>query len=146
MKTTCYSLGLLLITSLAACGGSKPPAEESATPQPAETDASTEAAPIPMTNLPPLKIGPYDVQPMYEDELRDGHFNIHITGADVAAVRGWVGPEDADGVVVAKTEIENGYHHGHVEMPRSIPADARLWIEIEPPDGQRLKGSTPLRG
>jgi catechol 2,3-dioxygenase-like lactoylglutathione lyase family enzyme len=100
---------------------------------------------IPMTNLQPLKIGPYDVQPMYEEELADGHFNIKITGGDVAAVREWVGPEDASGVVVVRTEIENDYHHGHVEMPDPIPADARLWIEIETPDGERLKGSVPLQ-
>ena len=101
---------------------------------------------IPMTNLRGLKLGPYGVQPMYEEELSDGHFNIRITGGEVAAVREWVGPEDAAGVMVVKTEIENDYHHGHVEMPNPIPDDARLWIEIETPSGEKLKGSTPLKG
>ena len=101
---------------------------------------------IPMTNLPALKLGAYNVQPMYEEDLGDGHFNIKIIGGEVAAVREWVGPEDASGVIVVKTEIENDYHHGHVEMPNPIPDDARLWIEIETPSGEKLKGSTPLKG
>lgn len=114
-------------------------------PEPtAEMSDSSTGDSIPMTELPALKIGAFDVQPMYEEELEDGHFNIKITGGEVAAVREWVGPEDASGVVVVKTEIENDYHHGHVEMPEPLPADARLWIEIETPDGARLKGSTPL--
>lgn len=140
--------GLLAVTLVAAgCGGQG--GGEAATP-PENTDQATPAPPapdydIPMTNLEPLKIGDYDVQPMYEEELKDGHFNIKITGGEVAAVREWVGPEDASGVVVVRTEIENDYHHGHVEMPTPIPDDARLWIEIETPDGERLKGSVPLK-
>ena len=82
---------------------------------------------------------------MYEDKLEDGHFNLRITGGEVAAVREWVGPEDASGVMVVKTEIERDYHHGHVEMPSPIPADARLWIEIETPTGELVKGSTPVQ-
>lgn len=51
----------------------------------------------------------------------------------------------ASGVAIVKTEIENDYHHGHVEMPNPIPADARLWIEIETLAGERLKGSVPVQ-
>ncbi len=116
-----------------------PPSETAAAP------ATSAEKSIPMTNLASLRIGPYDVQPMYEEKLEDGHFNIRITGGEVAAVREWVGPEDASGVVVVKTEIENDYHHGHVEMPNPIPSDALLWIEIETPAGERFKGSVPLR-
>lgn len=77
--------------------------------------------------------------------MKGGHFSIQVTGEEVAAVRIWVGPEDASGVVIAKTEIEDGFHHGHVEMPDPISADARLWIEIESPTGELFKGSTPLK-
>lgn len=140
MKKFSLILGALFI--IAGCGAS-PNAEQSQAAAPVATPASESA--IPMTNLQSLKIGPFDVQPMYEEKIEDGHFNIKIAGGEVAAVREWVGPEDATGVVVVKTEIENDYHHGHVEMPNPIPADARLWIEIETPAGERLKGSVPLQ-
>ncbi|MBI2421448.1 MAG: hypothetical protein HYV27_01375 [Candidatus Hydrogenedentes bacterium] len=136
-------LGLLTAAAcLAGCGGQTATAPEA--PAAAEVAAAPQA--IPMTNLAAIKIGPYDVQPMYEEELKDGHLNTRIAGGEVAAVRVWVGPEDATGVMVVKTEIENDYHHGHVEMPNPIPAGAKLWIEIETPTGERLKGSTPLNG
>ena len=133
-------LGIFVVSALlAGCGDT---VKESPATAPAEIVKSEEA--IPMTNLQSLKIGVYDVQPMFEEEISDGHFNIRITGGEVTAVREWVGPEDATGVVVVKTEIENDYHHGHVDMPDPIPAGARLWIEIETPAGERLKGSVPL--
>lgn len=140
------SLTGMLVTSLllAGCGG-KPEPADMAGAQPTAAGVAVTNYEIPMTTLQPLKIGPYDVVPMYEEELSDGHFNLKITGGEVAAVREWVGPEDASGVAVVKTEIENDYHHGHVDMPDPIPADARLWIEIETPSGERLKGSTPLQ-
>lgn len=142
LRTTLSTLtiGLLLL----GCGGESKPADTAST-EPASAGTAVTKYEIPMTTLQPLKLGAYDVQPMYEEELSDGHFNIRITGGEVTAVREWVGPEDASGVVVVKTEIENDYHHGHVEMPNPIPADARLWIEIETPSGERLKGSTPLK-
>lgn len=140
MKNLSLILGALFI--IAGCGAAPKP-EQGQAAAPVATPESENA--IPMTNLEPLKIGPFDVQPMYEEKIEDGHFNIKIAGGEVAAVREWVGPEDATGVVVVKTEIENDYHHGHVEMPNPIPADARLWIEIETPAGERLKGSVPLQ-
>jgi catechol 2,3-dioxygenase-like lactoylglutathione lyase family enzyme len=135
----------IAVTSLlTGCSGGSD--ESETTPSEASAVSTEEAVvdTIPMTNLASLTIGDYEVQPMYEEELKDGHFNIRITGGEVAAVREWVGPEDASGVVVVKTEIENDYHHGHIDMPDPIPADARLWIEIEAPDGTLHKGSVPL--
>lgn len=134
--------------TLTGCGGQD--AATSAPAQPGTTagnqaPASQPNYDIPMTNFAPLKIGNYDVQPMFEEVIENGHYNIKITGGEVAAVRIWVGPEDASGVMVVKTEIENDYNHGHVEVPKPIPADARLWIEIETPTGEKLKGSTPLK-
>jgi len=144
MKYYVMPIALMVMGLLAGCGQKADVPDSAPAGEPAKAAEATEEEAIPMTDLAPLKIGDYDVQPMYEEELKDGHFNIKIAGGEVAAVREWVGPEDADGVVVVKTEIENDYHHGHVEMPDPIPADARLWIEIETPDGTRLKGSTPL--
>ena len=168
-------LVLVALVVMAGCGGEAPveptteaPAIETAAPAAAEVPMTEAAAPaaaetavapateavaavgkdvggIMMFDLPPVTIGPYTVEPMYEEKLEDGHFNLRITGGEVAAVREWVGPEDASGVMVVKTEIERDYWHGHVEMPNPIPADARLWIEIETPSGELLKGSTPVK-
>lgn len=118
---------------------------KSSVPLGAASASATASDEVPaMRNFAAIKIGPYDVQPMFEEEIEDGHFNIKITGGEVKAVRGWVGPEDASGVMVVKTEIENDYHHGHYEIPTPLPADAVWWIEIETPTGETLKGSTPL--
>jgi hypothetical protein len=157
---------LLAMAIMTGCGGEAPveptaslPTPEVAAPADAAAATENEMAPaaevtatggndvggILMFDLPALTIGAYTVQPMYEEKLEDGHFNLRITGGDVAAVREWVGPEDASGVMVVKTEIERDYWHGHVEMPQPIPADARLWIEIETPAGELLKGSTALK-
>lgn len=133
------ALGVFVV----ACTKESEPAPARSGQEQAATAESDEETP--MTKLQPVKIGNYDVQPLYEEELSDGHFNLRITGGEVAAVREWVGPEDASGVVVVKTIIENDYQHGHVEMPNPIPAGARLWIEIETPTGEKLKGSVPLQ-
>lgn len=143
MRRITALLAASLILTISGCGNQTPPPTEAEQPAAA---AQSDAPSIRMSNLPPITIGDFEVQPMYEEDLADGHFNLTITGGEIAAVREWVGPEDASGVVVVKTEIENGYYHGHIEMPAPVPADARLWVEIETPDGQRLKGSTPLNG
>ncbi|MBL7648422.1 MAG: hypothetical protein JNK74_19760 [Candidatus Hydrogenedentes bacterium] len=138
------SMVIAAMVLMAGCGASPEP-EAGNTPQPETAAPTATPTAIPMTELASVTIGPYTVQPMFEEKLEDGHFNIKVSGGEVAAIREWVGSEDASGVVVVKTEIENDYHHGHVEMPSPIPADARLWIEIETPAGDRLKGSVPLR-
>ncbi len=97
-----------------------------------------------VTELAPITIGPYKVSANYEGPLADGHFNLHVTGPEFAAIRQWVGPEDASGVLVSKAEVMPDHIHAGVEMPDPIPADARFWIEIETPDGERLRGSMPL--
>lgn len=141
---------LALVLALAGCGQQAPTEPAAGTPAAGAEAPAEAAAPapmeagIPMRNFAALTIGPYAVQPMYEEEIEDGHYNIRIEGGEVEAVRIWVGPEDASGVMVVKTAIENDYHHGHVELPAPLPGDARLWIEVENPDGELFKGSTPL--
>jgi hypothetical protein len=137
---------------MTGCGGQQPAAPEAAAPAPAEAAPAAAGAPasaeeaIPMRNFAAVQIGPYAVQPMFEEEIEDGHFNIKIvSGGEVKAVRMWVGAQDPGDTMVSKTEPEFDYHHGHVEMPDPIPADAALWIEIETPAGESVIGSTPLK-
>jgi hypothetical protein len=63
------------------------------------------------------------------------------------AIRVWVGSENARGSVKAKAEAEKdakGAYEAHVEVPKPIPADSKLWIAIEHADGQTTKGSLAL--
>src|SRR5688572_1174804 len=83
------------------CGGESEPAT-TVDSAPAAAGSAVTKYEIPMTTLDSVKIGAYDVFPMYEEDLKEGHFNIRITGGEVVAVREWVGPEDASGVVVVK--------------------------------------------
>lgn len=140
MKSSILTLTALML----AAGGCGAPQETAAPATPGPVEAPAETAAIPMRNMATVTIGPYEVHPMYEEELEDGHYNLHVTGGEVAAVRIWVGSEDASDAMVVKTEIENDYHHGHVEVPNPVPAGSLLWIEIEAPDGSLVKGSTPL--
>ena len=142
------TLATLLVAGgmIAGCGGEKPaPAAPAPAAPPAAAELPQPDYEIPMRNFAPVKIGHYDVQPMFEEEIENGHYNIKVTGGAFNAVRVWVGPEDARGVMVVKTELENDYQHGHLEVPKPVPADMKLWIEIETPDGETLKGSTPLQ-
>jgi hypothetical protein len=63
------------------------------------------------------------------------------------AIRVWVGSENARGSAKAKAEAEKnvkGAYAAHVEVPKPIPADSKLWIAIEQADGQTIKGSLVL--
>ena len=63
------------------------------------------------------------------------------------AIRVWVGTENGRGSVKAKAEAEKdakGEYGAHVEVPNPIPADSKLWISIEPDNGQTAKGSVAL--
>ena len=141
-----YEVIVMAAALLTGCGASTPATPtKPANPAPA---ATAEAAPAEMPatrNFAAQKIGPYEVQPMFEEEIEDGHFSIRVKGAEFKAMRIWVGPEDAKGVMVVKTELEFDYQHGHVEVPKPVPADAVLWIEIENAAGETFKGSTPLK-
>ena len=135
----------LLVLSLIAvgCGGGADEATTESTQEAAAplTEPNYE---IPMRNFAPQKIGPYDVQPMFEEEIINGHYNIKVDGGEFQAVRIWVGTEDPADVMVVKCELENDYQHGHLDVPDPIPADYALWMEIEDTEGNLHKGSTPL--
>lgn len=53
-----------------------------------------------------------------------------------AVVRAWIGVESAVGSRKALLQKEGDrVVHGHLDVPKDLPADSRLWIEIE--DGER---------
>lgn len=143
MKLLTSSLLAITFTTI-GCGGQPTPTSEASEEAAAQAEASSESDAIPMRDFASLEIGPYQVQPMFEEEIKDGHYNIRVDGGDFNAVRLWVGTEDNSEVMVVKTELENDYQHGHLEVPDPIPADYALWIEIEDTEGNTHRGSTPL--
>lgn len=69
--------------------------------------------------------------------------------AKASAVRFWIGTEDAKGSVKAKAEVEDpaapNRWHNHAEIPDPIPADAKLWVEIEADGGAKSVTSFDLK-
>lgn len=68
--------------------------------------------------------------------------------AKISAVRFWIGTEDAAGSVKARAEVENpdepNRWHTHVEVPNPLPADSKLWVEIENEAGDTSVASFDL--
>jgi hypothetical protein len=71
------------------------------------------------------------------------------SAAKVAAVRFWIGTENAAGSMKAKAAIENTAEpnrwHTHVEIPDPIPAGSQLWVEIESDAGEKTVVSFDLK-
>lgn len=61
--------------------------------------------------------------------------------AKVASIRVWIGTQDAKGSLKAK--LDSG--HGHVEVPNPMPAEAKLWVEVEDDKGTKSVGSFDLK-
>lgn len=103
-------------------------------------------------------IGPFGVQAMRDEGAveagKEAAVDVIVTpaaegGAKVAAVRFWIGTEDAAGSVKARAEIENAAEpnrwHTHAEIPSPLPAGSRLWVEIEDDKGALHTGSFDLK-
>lgn len=77
----------------------------------------------------------------------DAPIDVWIDGGlgNAAAVRFWIGMEDAKGSIKAKAEVEAGKWHTHAELPDPLPAASKLWVEIEGKDGKRTVASFDLK-
>ncbi len=73
---------------------------------------------------------------------------VTSTGGKPTAVRFWIGTEDAKGSVKAKAAIENPAEpnrwHTHAEIPEPLPADSKLWVEVEAEGGVKSVASFEL--
>lgn len=67
----------------------------------------------------------------------------------VTSVRFWIGTQDAKGSVKAKAAVEDpkdpNRWHVHAEIPNPMPADSKLWVEIEDEKGVKAVGSFDLK-
>lgn len=95
------------------------------------------------------KVGEYNVKASRDGDVKAGAelpVDIWITGgAKVAAVRFWIGTEDAKGSMKAKAEIERDNWHTHGEVPSPMPEGSKLWIEIEAEGGAKTLVSFELK-
>jgi ABC-type nickel/cobalt efflux system permease component RcnA len=87
-------------------------------------------------SLGKLAASGYEVEALVAESVKAGaeaHVTVKVTGgADrVVAVRAWVGKADGSGSVKAKAETEEHGYHAHVEVPGTLGADDKLWIELE---------------
>lgn len=85
---------------------------------------------------------------------KDAPIDMTITPAagstlNAAAVRFWIGTQDAKGSVKAKAEVEDPKNpnrwHVHAEIPNPLPAGSKLWVEIEDDKGGKAVGSFDLK-
>ena len=92
-------------------------------------------------------VGPFTIKASREGDIvagKDAPIDATVTPtgtAKVAAVRCWIGTQDAKGSVKAKAETEdpknpNGWHT-HAEIPSPIPADSKIWVEVEDDAGAK---------
>ena len=91
-----------------------------------------------VVELGSAKLGEFDVRASRDkvDFKPGGDAPVDVwidggVGEGVAAVRFWIGVESAKGSMKAKADIENGKWHTHVEIPAPLPAESKLWVEVE---------------
>lgn len=96
-----------------------------------------------------LTVGPFEMTVTQFGGIEagaEGAFDVQFpkgsTRPDVA--RAWIGIESGVGSRKARLMKEPGNKlHGHVEVPDPIPADSKLWIEIDQDSGA-VKGGISL--
>ena len=96
------------------------------------------------------KVGEFEVSASYSGTIAPGKevdVDLALKGerGKVAAIRAWIGAEDAKGSIKAKAAPEGAGYHAEVEAPDPLPADAAVWVEIETHQGQMLVGSLVLK-
>lgn len=85
---------------------------------------------------------------------RDAPIDVWVMTPDgkpvtVAAVRFWIGTEDAKGSIKAKSEIEDpkepNHWHTHAEVPDPLQPGAKLWVEVEVKPNEKKTASFDLK-
>jgi hypothetical protein len=105
----------------------------------------------PVVELGSTNIGGFSVKASRDGAVEPGGeapVDLWITptaGAKVGVVRAWIGTQDAKGSVKARLDLEKDNYHNHVEVPKPLPADAKLWIEIEDEKNVKAVGSFDLK-
>ena len=97
------------------------------------------------------KIGSLEAKVAQLGELKgggEGVFELVFEGdkSSVAAIRIWVGKKDGEGSVKKKIDnpSKDGDHDVHVELPKKLTKESKLWVEIEKKDKKTDTGSFDL--
>lgn len=129
-----------------------PSAPVAPVPAPDPGAAMTGSHGGPVVDLGTSRIGSFDVRASRDagEITPGGEVPVDVwidggIGTGVAAVRFWIGTEDARGSLKAKASVEGDKWHTHVEIPSPLPADGKLWVEIEAEGGQKSSGSFLLK-
>lgn len=77
----------------------------------------------------------------------EAHLDIELSGstAKAAVVRVWIGSQDGKGVMKQKADGDGKDYHAHADVPNPIPADAKLWIEIDDGKGGKSVGGIAIK-
>jgi hypothetical protein len=142
---------LSLFTVLALCGCSKEPANVGGPPQPAGAPPAAgghhgdqiELGSLELAGFPMTARRGKDLQPGGELDLD----LVFPAGKPLPPVaRAWIGAQGAAGSLRTKLGKEgDNVLHGHVEVPKPLPAGSRLWVELEPGGGAKVSGSFDLK-
>lgn len=97
-----------------------------------------------------MKVGTVEVSVITIGEVEaGGHVDFDIKvftpPAEPKALRVWIGTQDAAGSTKAdgkKDFVKEGsyFYKGEVQVPKTIPAGAKLWVEIETDSGTQSAG------
>lgn len=101
-------------------------------------------------DLGATKVGEFEVSASYSGTISPGKeldIDLAFKGerAKLAAIRAWIGLEDAKGSIKAKATPEGEGYHAEVEVPEPLLDGAAVWVEIETNQGQKLLGSLDLK-
>ena len=96
----------------------------------------------PVTQLGEQTAGGFTIVASRDGSLtpgKDAPIDARVTSttAKVAAVRFWIGTQDAKGSLKAKALLEKDAWHTHVEVPATLAADSKLWVEVESDKGEK---------
>ena len=87
------------------------------------------------------KIGDHEVQVTQVGDVTPGKeavFVINVAGkSKPKAIRGWVDVETGRGAIKSKAEDEGKEYHLHHEVAKPLPANNKLWIEVETATGKK---------
>jgi hypothetical protein len=149
--TSRFTFAALTLTVALIAGCDKKPA---ATPQPTPVPA---ASPAPVgkeghgatTALGEKTAGVYNIKASRDGDITPGKdvpIDVWITGTGkIAAVRFWIGSQDAKGSIKAKAELETDNWHTHAEVPSPLPEGSKLWVEVESDTGEKIRAAFDLK-
>lgn len=148
MKTLYTSLLLVLLTPFVACNKADATATPAGKPapvaEPLEAGAHAHGDEKP---IGPMAIGAYQFTVVQLGDVKAGAeavFELEFAkDAKVPSIaRAWLGVESGQGSMKARFGKEGDHGlHAHVQAPATLPADAKLWIEVEA-DGKTERAAT----